>query len=61
MKHNPTCPARFAEARVRAAEGLEDEAVRHAREGVEKAVLHKSEPVIFNGEPSVENEYSDHR
>jgi hypothetical protein len=44
---------------MRAARGLEDEAVRRAREGVRKLVFYKGAPVYVHGEPLYETEFSD--
>jgi hypothetical protein len=59
MREDPTYRPRFIEAEKQAACGLEDEAVRRAREGVRKLVLYKGQPVYVHGEPLYETEYSD--
>jgi hypothetical protein len=59
MREDPAYRPRFLEAEKRAARGLEDEAVRRAREGVRKLVLYKGKPVYVHGEPLYETEYSD--
>ena len=59
LREDPTYPARFEEARRRAAQELEDEAVRRAHEGVRKPVLYKGKPVRIHGEILYETEYSD--
>ncbi len=59
METDPTYAPRFRVARQRAAQMLEDEAVRRAREGVAKIVLYKGKPVYVNGKPLMEHQYSD--
>jgi hypothetical protein len=54
MREDPTYRPRFIEAEKQAACGLEDEAVRRAREGVRKLVLYKGQPVYVHGEPLLE-------
>jgi hypothetical protein len=56
---DPVYRQRFEAARIRAAQQLEDEAVRRARYGVAKMVLYKGQPVIHRGKPVVEHEFSD--
>ncbi len=53
MSEDPTYPARFKSAELRAARTLEDEAVRRAHEGLRKAVRYKGKVVGY------ETEYSD--
>jgi hypothetical protein len=59
MREDPTYPRRFKEAEVQAARALEDEAVRRAREGIRKPVLHRGKQVYVQGEPLFTIEYSD--
>src|SRR5215472_8517145 len=59
MRTDPTYPERFRQAEVRAARALEDEAVRRARIGIRKPVLHKGKQVYVQGEPLYTTEYSD--
>jgi hypothetical protein len=56
---DPTYPRRFREAEVQADRALEDEAVRRAREGIRKPVLHRGKQVYVQGEPLFTNQYSD--
>jgi hypothetical protein len=56
---DPVYRQRFQEARMRAAQQLEDEAVRRARYGVARMVLYKGAPVMYQGKPVVEHEFSD--
>ena len=59
MHEDPTYPARFEDARIRAARSLEDEAVRRAKHGTAKPVLHKGKQVYVDGEPLYEHQHSD--
>ena len=59
LRKDATYPARFAEARERATQTLEDEAVRRAVEGVRRPVLYRGKQVYIQGEPLFEIEYSD--
>ncbi|HTR37147.1 MAG TPA: hypothetical protein VMH80_14680 [Bryobacteraceae bacterium] len=59
LDEDPTYPARFEEARRRAGQTLEDEAVRRAVEGVRRPVLYRGKQVYIQGEPQYEVEYSD--
>jgi len=59
MQNDPTYPERFRQARKRAAQELEDEAVRRAREGVCRPVLYKGKQVYVGGGPLFEYEKSD--
>jgi len=59
LDEDPTYPARFEEARRRAGQTLEDEAVRRAVEGVRRPVLCRGKQVYIQGEPQYEVEYSD--
>jgi hypothetical protein len=59
MREDLTYPRRFKEAEVQAARALEDEAVRRAREGIRKPVLHRGKQVYVQGEPLFTTEYSD--
>jgi hypothetical protein len=59
MKVDPTYPARFAEAKRRAIDRLEDEMVRRGHEGTRKPVLYKGKPVYIHGEMLFETEFSD--
>jgi PAS domain-containing protein len=59
LEEDPTYRPRFQTARIKAAQRLEDEAVRRARDGVRKLVLHKGEPVRIEGKLLYEHEYSD--
>jgi hypothetical protein len=59
LKQDSTYPSRFAEARQRAADMLEDEAVRRAREGVCRPVLYRGKQVYVDGHPLFDYEYSD--
>ena len=52
--------SRFAEARQRAADMLEDEAVRRAKDGVRRPLVYKGKQVYIQGEPIYQIEYSDH-
>lgn len=53
MKEDPTYPARFEDAKNKAARTLEDEAVRRAHQGLRKAIYYKGKVVGH------ETEYSD--
>ena len=59
MRKDATHPARFAQARERATQTLEDEAVRRAVDGVWKPVLYRGKQVYIQGEPLFEIDYSD--
>jgi hypothetical protein len=59
MRKDATYPARFAEARERAAQSLEDEAVRRAHEGIKKPVLNRGRQVYLGGLPLYEHQHSD--
>ena len=59
MRKDATYPARFAEARERATQTLEDEAVRRAVEGVRRPVLYRGKQVYIQGKPLFDIEYSD--
>ena len=59
LRKDATYPARFAEARERATQTLEDEAVRRAVEGVRRPVLYRGKQVYIQGEPLFDIEYSD--
>lgn len=59
LSADPTYPARFEEARRRAGQTLEDEAVRRAVEGVRRPVLYRGKQVYIQGEPQYEIAYSD--
>src|ERR1035438_4189978 len=59
LRKDATDPARFAEARERATQTLEDEAVRRAVEGVRRPVLYRGKQVYIQGEPLFDIEYSD--
>jgi hypothetical protein len=59
MREDQTYPRRFKEAEVQAARSLEDEAVRRARAGIRRPVLHKGKQVYVQGEPLFTTEYSD--
>jgi hypothetical protein len=59
MREDSTYPRRFKNAEVQAARSLEDEAVRRAREGIRKSVLHRGKQVYVQGEPLFTTEYSD--
>lgn len=59
LSEDPTYPARFQEARQRAAQALEDEATRRAREGVRRPRLFNGKPIFINGEMQYEVQYSD--
>ena len=59
LREDPTYRPRFVQAEMQAARGLEDEAVRRAREGVRKPVLYKGKPVFVGGQMLYETEYSD--
>ena len=50
---------RFEEARKQATRALEDAAIRRAKEGTAKPVLHKGKQVYVDGEPLYEHQYSD--
>ena len=52
--------SRFAEAPQRAADMLEDEAVRRAKDGVRRPLVYKGKQVYVQGEPIYQIEYSDH-
>ena len=52
--------SRFAEAPQRAADMLEDEAVRRAKDGVRRPLVYKGKQVYIQGEPIYQIEYSDH-
>jgi hypothetical protein len=59
LKQDSTYPSRFAEARQRAADMLEDEAVRRAKDGVRRPLVYKGKQVYIQGEPIYQIEYSD--
>jgi hypothetical protein len=59
MREDATYPTRFAQARERAAQSLEDEAVRRAMEGIRRPVLYRGKQVYIQGEPAYQIEYSD--
>src|ERR1022692_2427202 len=59
LRKDATYPARFAEARERATQTLQDEAVRRAVEGVRRPVLYRGKQVYIQGKPLFEIEYSD--
>jgi hypothetical protein len=59
LANDPSYPARFKEARERAAQTLEDEAVRRAVHGVHRPVLYKGKQVYLGGEPLFETHHSD--
>ncbi len=59
MRTDPTYPERFRQAEIEAARALEDEAVRRARAGIRRPVLHKGKQVYVPGEPLFTTEYSD--
>jgi len=59
LANDPSYPARFKEARERAARTLEDEAVRRAVHGVRRPVLYKGKQVYIGGEPLFETHHSD--
>jgi transposase len=59
LRKDATYPARFAEARERATQTLEDEAVRRAVEGVRRPVLYRGKQVYIQGKPLFDIEYSD--
>ena len=59
LKQDSTYPSRFAEARQRAAQELEDEAVRRAKDGVRRPLVYKGKQVYIQGEPIYQIEYSD--
>ena len=51
MRTDPTYPERFRQAEIEAARALEDEAVRRARAGIRRPVLHKGKQVYVQGVP----------
>ena len=60
MHSDRTYPARFAEARRQAAQALEDEAVRRAREGARRPIMHRGKQCRDSeGNLMWEYEYSD--
>jgi hypothetical protein len=59
LRQDPSYPPRFKEAQARAAQALEDEAVRRAHEGLRKPILYKGKPVRDHGQMPYETEYSD--
>ena len=59
LREDPSYPARFAQARERAAQSLEDEAVSRAMEGVQRPVFHRGQQVLVEGEPVYKIVYSD--
>jgi len=59
MRQDATYPARFEEARQRAADLLEDEAVRRAVHGVRRPMLYRGKQVYVQGEPVYQIAYSD--
>jgi hypothetical protein len=59
LEEDPTYQPRFQTARIKAAQRLEDEAVRVAQYGMRKLVLYHGEPVRIEGELLYEHEYSD--
>jgi hypothetical protein len=59
MRKDATYPARFEEARQRAADMLEDEAVRRAVHGIRRPVLYRGKQVYIQGEPVYQVAYSD--
>jgi hypothetical protein len=59
LQGDPTYRQRFREARMWAAQTLEDEAFRRAVHGVRRAVLYKGRQVYLHGQPYYRVEYSD--
>jgi hypothetical protein len=59
LREDPTYSARFDEARRRAAQELEDEAVRRAMEGIRRPVIYRGKQVFVEGQPLFETRYSD--
>jgi hypothetical protein len=59
MREDSTYRVQFQEAQCQAAGMLEDEAVRRAHDGVKKLILYKGKPVMIQGEPLFEHQYSD--
>jgi len=60
LELDPSYPRRFSEARARAAQTLEDEAVRRAKDGVKKVLFYKGEPIkLKDGSIATEVVYSD--
>jgi hypothetical protein len=60
LEQDPSYPRRFREARDRAAQALEDEAVRRAKDGVRKVLFYKGEPIkLKDGSIATEVVYSD--
>ena len=59
LREDATYPSRFEEARQRAAQMLEDEAVRRAVHGVRRPVLYRGKQVHLRGEPLYQIAYSD--
>lgn len=59
LREDSTYPSRFAEARQRAVQELEDEAVRRAKDGVRRPLVYKGKQVYVQGEPIYQIEYSD--
>jgi hypothetical protein len=60
LEKDPTYLPRFQDARIKATQGLKDEAVRRAMDGVRKLVLYKGQPVRVEGQLLYEHKYSDH-
>jgi hypothetical protein len=59
LRQDPTYSARFRQARIWAAQTLEDEAVRRAIEGVRRPLLYKGKQVYIQGQAQYRIEYSD--
>jgi hypothetical protein len=59
LREDPTYSGRFREARIWAAQTLEDEAVRRALEGVRRPLLYKGKQVYLQGQAQYRLEYSD--
>lgn len=59
LREDPTYSSRFRQARMWAAQRLEDEAVRRAIEGVRRPLLYKGKQVYIQGRAQYRVEYSD--
>ena len=59
LAYDPDYPAKFADAQAAANDRLEAEARRRAVQGVEKVKFFKGAPIMLNGKPYTEHEYSD--
>ena len=59
LREDPAYPAKFAEAQQEANGRLEAEARRRAVHGMERMKFYKGKPIMVDGKPYIEREYSD--